>query len=63
VLTLVAAGKTNREIARTLFMSESTASVRVSRVLDKLAVRSRVEAATLALRLGKVSTADRPAGG
>ncbi len=36
-------------------MSESTASVHVSRVLDKLGVRSRVEAATLALRLGIVA--------
>jgi DNA-binding NarL/FixJ family response regulator len=59
VLTLVAAGRTNREIARSLFMSESTASVHVSRVLDKLGVRSRVEAATLALRLGIVAATER----
>jgi DNA-binding CsgD family transcriptional regulator/tetratricopeptide (TPR) repeat protein len=62
VLALLTHGRTNREIARTLFMSESTASVHVSRVLDKLGVRSRVEAATLALRLGIVATTPKPPG-
>jgi len=60
VLTLVADGRTNREIGETLFISEKTASVHVSRILAKLGVRSRVEAATTAHRLGL--TADSEAG-
>ncbi|HVF13430.1 MAG TPA: AAA family ATPase, partial [Acidimicrobiales bacterium] len=54
VLGLVAAGRSNRQIAETLFMSEKTASVHVSRILTKLAVSSRGEAAALAHRLGLV---------
>ena len=52
VLLLVAEGRTNREIGATLFMSEKTASVHVSRILAKLDVRSRTEAAAVAHRLG-----------
>jgi DNA-binding CsgD family transcriptional regulator len=52
VLTLVAAGATNREIAAELFMAEKTASVHVSRILGKLGVRSRTEAAAVAHRQG-----------
>ncbi|MGB8878422.1 MAG: response regulator transcription factor, partial [Solirubrobacteraceae bacterium] len=52
VLELVARGSTNREIGEQLFMAEKTASVHVSRILAKLGVRSRTEAAGLAHRLG-----------
>jgi DNA-binding CsgD family transcriptional regulator len=52
VLTLVAGGATNREIAGELFMAEKTASVHVSRILAKLGVRSRTEAAAVAHRQG-----------
>ncbi len=52
VLALVAAGATNREIGGALYMAEKTASVHVSRILAKLDVRSRTEAAALAHRLG-----------
>jgi len=52
VLTLVARGATNREIGAELFMAEKTASVHVSRILAKLDVRSRTEAAAVAHRLG-----------
>ena len=52
VLSLVAEGRTNREIGETLFMAEKTASVHVSRILAKLEVRSRTEAAAVAHRLG-----------
>jgi DNA-binding CsgD family transcriptional regulator len=55
VLRQIAAGLTNKEIARTLFISEKTASVHVSNILMKLGVRSRVEAATAAYRLGIVT--------
>jgi DNA-binding CsgD family transcriptional regulator len=52
VLALVARGATNREIGTELFMAEKTASVHVSRILAKLDVRSRTEAAAVAHRLG-----------
>jgi ATP/maltotriose-dependent transcriptional regulator MalT len=52
VLGLVARGATNREIGAELFMAEKTASVHVSRILAKLDVRSRTEAAAVAHRLG-----------
>jgi DNA-binding NarL/FixJ family response regulator len=51
-LSLVAAGLTNREIGAALFMSEKTASVHVSRILAKLGVRSRTQAAAVATRAG-----------
>ena len=54
VLKLVAEGLTNRRIAETLFISESTAGVHVSNILGKLGVASRTEAATTAARLGLV---------
>jgi DNA-binding CsgD family transcriptional regulator/tetratricopeptide (TPR) repeat protein len=54
VLELLATGMTNREIGERLFMSQKTASVHVSRILTKLEVSSRVEAATAAQRLGLV---------
>ena len=52
VLRLVAAGRTNREIGAELFISPKTASVHVSRILRKLNVRGRVEAAAFAHRRG-----------
>ena len=53
VLRLVAAGRSNREIAAELFISPKTASVHVSNILGKLGAASRGEAAakTHSLRL------------
>ncbi|OIJ95279.1 hypothetical protein BIV24_09495 [Streptomyces colonosanans] len=51
VLRLVAAGRTNRQIAEELFISPKTASVHVSNILAKLGVSGRGEAAALAHRL------------
>ncbi len=51
VLRLVAAGRSNREIASELFISAKTASVHVSNILAKLGVTSRGEAAATAHRL------------
>ncbi len=48
VLRLVAAGRSNREIAGELFISPKTASVHVSNILGKLNVASRGEAAATA---------------
>ncbi|MCI3273292.1 helix-turn-helix transcriptional regulator [Streptomyces cylindrosporus] len=52
VLRLVAAGRTNRQIAEELFISPKTASVHVSNILGKLGVSGRGEAAAVAHRLG-----------
>ncbi|MFH9404056.1 AAA family ATPase [Streptomyces sp. NPDC017638] len=54
VLGLVAAGRTNRQIAEELFISPKTASVHVSNILGKLGVAGRGEAAAVAHRLGLV---------
>jgi predicted ATPase/DNA-binding CsgD family transcriptional regulator len=54
VLALIADGRTNREIGEALFISTKTASAHVSHILSKLEVRSRIEAATAAHRLGLV---------
>jgi ATP/maltotriose-dependent transcriptional regulator MalT len=51
VLRLVAAGRSNQQIAAELFISPKTASVHVSNILGKLGVTSRVEAAATAHRL------------
>ena len=48
VLRLLAAGKTNREIAAALFISEKTVARHVSNIFDKLAVSSRTAAAAWA---------------
>ncbi|WP_461038152.1 helix-turn-helix transcriptional regulator [Streptomyces mayteni] len=56
VLALVAAGRTNRQIAEELFISPKTASVHVSNILAKLEVSGRGQAAALAHRLGLVGT-------
>ncbi len=52
VLGLIAEGRTNREIAERLYISERTVHVHVGRVLAKLGVSGRVEAAAVAIRLG-----------
>ena len=52
MLRLLATGHTNREIGQQLFISPKTASVHVTSILRKLAVRDRVQAAAVAIRLG-----------
>lgn len=49
VLKLVAEGKTNREIAQTLFLGEGTVRNYVSSILSKLGVSNRAEAAAYAV--------------
>jgi DNA-binding CsgD family transcriptional regulator len=51
VLRLVAQGRTNPQIADTLFISRKTAAAHVSNILSKLGVARRVEAAAMAERL------------
>jgi two-component system, NarL family, response regulator DevR len=49
VLTLVARGYTNKQIADTLFITEKTARNHVSHILDKLGLSRRSEAAAFAV--------------
>jgi DNA-binding CsgD family transcriptional regulator/tetratricopeptide (TPR) repeat protein len=51
VLALLGTGATNRQIARSLFISERTVGVHVSRVLHKLQVSNRGQAAVLAAKV------------
>jgi DNA-binding CsgD family transcriptional regulator len=52
VLTLVAAGRTNRQIGEELFISEKTVSVHLTRVMAKLGAASRAEAVSAAYTQG-----------
>jgi two-component system response regulator DevR len=52
VLLLVARGRTNREIAEALVISEHTARNHVTHILDKLGLSRRAEAAAFAAKLG-----------
>jgi len=52
ILALLVEGKTNKEIAQILFLSPATVRDYVSQILDKLDVKNRTEAATLALQEG-----------
>ena len=54
VLELIAAGKTNREIGETLFISESTVKFHVHAILNKLDASNRTEAVSIAAQLGLV---------
>jgi len=56
VLELIVEGLNNREIAKRLIISRSTAKFHVSNVLSKLQVSSRMEAITYALRHKLVSS-------
>ncbi len=59
VLALVASGATNRQIGASLYMAEKTASVHVSRILAKLGVQTRTQAAAVAHRLHLNALAER----
>ena len=60
VLRLVAAGKPNKEIAAELDISERTARTHVSRILRKLDLSSRTQAALWAVREGLVEVEREP---
>lgn len=52
VLELLAAGRSNKEIARDLDLSPNTVKTHVSKLFEKLAVRRRTEAISRARELG-----------
>ena len=54
VLTMLAAGNANHEIAQTLYISQGTVRHHISSILDKLQVDNRVQAAVRAVREGLV---------
>ena len=60
VLEILTEGRTDRDIATRLFISERTVHVHVRRILAKLGVGGRTEAAGLAIRQGLVSEAPPP---
>ncbi len=55
VLTLIAQGHTNEQIAAALFMSPKTASVHVSRIITKLGATNRTQASAIARQTGLVT--------
>ena len=57
VLLLIAKGRTNREIAAALVISEHTARNHVTHILDKLGLSRRSEAAAFAAKLGLLDEA------
>jgi DNA-binding NarL/FixJ family response regulator len=54
VLTLIARGMCNSEIARELYLSQATVKTHVARVLRKMGLRDRTQAAVAAYDLGIV---------
>lgn len=55
VLQLMSRGAPNKEIARRLFISESTVKTHVTNIFQKLGANDRTEAVTIALQRGLIS--------
>ncbi|WP_369191832.1 response regulator [Streptomyces sp. R08] len=62
ILALIGDGLTNREIGKRLYLSEKTVKNHISRLLAKLGVQRRVQAAVLATHLEQSDSTHRSAG-
>ncbi|MDH7973129.1 LuxR C-terminal-related transcriptional regulator [Sphingomonas sp. AR_OL41] len=62
ILDLLASGRSNKELARTLGISPNTVKTHVARVYEKLGVDRRIRAIEKARRLAMIAGADQPAG-
>ncbi|EFL35757.1 luxR family two-component system response regulator [Streptomyces viridochromogenes DSM 40736] len=60
ILALIGDGLTNREIGKKLYLSEKTVKNHISRLLAKLGVQRRVQAAVLASQLERPGPSERP---
>ena len=63
VILLIAAGSTNLQIAKALFLEETTVKTHVSRLLTKLGLTSRVQAVIFAYESGLVTPGTAPGSG
>ena len=54
ILVMLTEGKTNKEIAKQLSLSEGTVRFHVSNILSKLGVNNRTEAASMAIQQGLI---------
>lgn len=62
VLTRIAHGRSNAEIAADLFLSEATVKTHVTRVLQKIGVRDRVQAVIVVYETGLIQPGRSPSG-
>ena len=61
VLSHIAAGRSNAEIARELFLAEATVKTHISNLLAKIQVRDRVQAVVFAYESGLILPGENPA--
>ena len=60
VLLAIARGRSNAEIGQDLYLSEGTVKTHVTRMLQKLGIRDRVQAVVVAYESGLVTPGDAP---